>query len=129
MIAMYGAIICKIGLLNIEATTNQACCCINFKKKNSNKFIFYWFLANKNHIISLSVGGTQPNISQGIISKLLIGVPPMEEQTSIAEYLDNKTKIIEAIVKNLTAQIDGLKELRKTLINDVVTGKLKVSEL
>ena len=80
LIAMYGATICKIGLLNIEATTNQACCCINFKKENLSKFVFYWFLANKNNIIS-----------------------------------------------NIKTQIETLKELRKTLINDVVTGKIKIT--
>lgn len=128
LIAMYGATICKIGLLNIEATTNQACCCINFKKDCFSKFIFYWFLANKSKIISLSVGGTQPNISQGIIAKLLIAIPSLEEQTAIANYLDEKTQKIDAIVSNIGKQIDTLKELRKTLINDVVTGKIKVTD-
>jgi type I restriction enzyme S subunit len=126
---MYGATICKVGLLNIEATTNQACCCINFKKDSYSKFVFYWFLANKNKIISLSIGGTQPNISQGIIAKLLIAIPPLEEQIAIATYLDEKTLKIDAIVTNIGKQIETLKELRKTLINDVVTGKIKVSEL
>lgn len=127
LIAMYGATICKVGLLNIEATTNQACCCINFKKDSFSKFVFYWFLANKNNIISLSVGGTQPNISQGIIAKLLIAIPPLEEQTAIANYLDENTKKIDAIVSNIGKQIETLTELRKTLINDVVTGKIKVT--
>ena len=127
LIAMYGATICKIGLLNIEATTNQACCCINFNKDYLSKFVFYWFLANKNHIISLSVGGTQPNISQGIISKLLIVIPSLSEQTSIATYLDEKTQKIDSIISNIKFQIETLKELRKTLINDVVTGKIKVT--
>ena len=127
LIAMYGATICKIGLLNIEAATNQACCCINFKKEHLSKYVFYWFLANKNHIISLSVGGTQPNISQGIISKLLIGIPPLSEQVAIATYLNEKTQKIDSIVSNIKTQIETLKELRKTLINDVVTGKIKVT--
>ncbi len=127
LIAMYGATICKLGLLNIEATTNQACCCINFKKDSYGKFVFYWFLANKNRIISLSVGGTQPNISQGIIAKLLIAIPPLEEQLIISNYLDEKTQKIDAIVNNIGKQIETLKELRKTLINDVVTGKIKAT--
>lgn len=126
LIAMYGSTICKIGLLNNEATTNQACCCINFKKDSYSTFIFYWFLANKSKIISLSVGGTQPNISQGIIAKLLMAIPQLEEQTAIANYLDEKTQKIDAIVSNIGKQIDTLKELRKTLINDTVTGKIKV---
>ena len=50
-----------------------------------------------------------------------------EEQTKIAEYLDKKTTTVDSIVQNITDQIDRLKELRKSLINDVVTGKIKVS--
>ena len=57
-----------------------------------------------------------------------IVIPPLEEQTAIANYLDEKTNTIEAIVSNIKNQIEGLKELRKTLINDVVIGKLKVTE-
>lgn len=53
-------------------------------------------------------------------------LPPFEEQTAIAAYLDTKTAQIDRIVSTINTQIDKLKELRKTLINDVVTGKIKV---
>lgn len=67
-------------------------------------------------------------LNQRQIGNALLTVPPVEEQTAIADYLDNKTNTIDAILTNITKQIEGLKELRKTLINDVVTGKLKVTE-
>jgi len=54
-------------------------------------------------------------------------LPPIAEQQAIAAYLDEKTAHIDRIVATLNAQINKLKELRKTLINDVVTGKIKVS--
>lgn len=54
--------------------------------------------------------------------------PPKEEQIQIANYLDEKTTKIDAIISKITDQINTLKEFRKTLINDVVTGKIKVSE-
>ena len=54
-------------------------------------------------------------------------VPPYEEQVDIANYLDEKTTKIDEIVKALGTKIDTLKEFRKTLINDVVTGKVKVA--
>ncbi|MEI6143198.1 MAG: hypothetical protein WCP85_28230 [Mariniphaga sp.] len=44
----------------------------------------------------------------------------------IKEYLDEKTQKIDNIVANVKGQIAMLKELRKTLINDVVTGKIRV---
>ncbi len=84
--------------------------------------------AFRNKFIVQGKGFTRINLKMEKVSDFHIIIPPMEEQTEIADYLDNKTKTIEAIVKNITAQIDALKELRKTLINDVVTGKLRVSE-
>lgn len=128
VIAMYGATIGKMGLLDIDSTTNQACCCLNLKNDNFNKFHFYQLLNIKQYIISLSVGGTQPNVSQGILSFIEIVVPPKSEQEEIAKYLDHKTATIDAIVGNISKQIETLKQLRKTLINDVVTGKIKVVE-
>jgi len=54
-------------------------------------------------------------------------IPPISEQQAIADYLDTKTAHIDNIVTTINTQIDKLKELRKILINDVVTGKIKVS--
>jgi len=53
--------------------------------------------------------------------------PQLLEQTAIASYLDKETQKIDSIVSNIKSQIETLKELRKTLINDVVTGKIKVT--
>ena len=54
-------------------------------------------------------------------------VPSYEEQLEIANYLDEKTTKIDEIVKTIGTKIKTLKEFRKTLINDVVTGKVKVA--
>lgn len=53
-------------------------------------------------------------------------VPPLCEQKAIADYLDTKTAQIDQIIQTINTQIEKLKELRKTLINDVVTGKIRV---
>jgi type I restriction enzyme S subunit len=53
-------------------------------------------------------------------------VPPKREQIQIANYLDNKTSKIDKIISKINAQIETLKEFRKTLINNVVTGKVKI---
>lgn len=52
--------------------------------------------------------------------------PSYEEQKQIADYLDEKTAQIDRIVTAINSQIDKLKDLRKALINDVVTGRIKV---
>ena len=57
---------------------------------------------------------------------IFVVYPPLREQTAIAQYLDKKTNKMDQITANLSKQIEALKELRKTLINEVVTGKVRV---
>lgn len=52
----------------------------------------------------------------------------LKEQKAIATYLDRKTQQIDKILLSIEQQINTLKELRKTLINDVVTGKICVTD-
>lgn len=60
------------------------------------------------------------------LHRVLAFVPPLAEQEAIANYLGTKTTQIDLIVEAIQAQIEKLQELRKTLISDVVTGKIKV---
>jgi type I restriction enzyme, S subunit len=71
-------------------------------------------------------GITRVGLGQSAIADSLTPVPPLLEQQAIANYLDEKTAHIDSIVATINNQIDKLKELRKTLINDVVTGKVCV---
>jgi len=71
-------------------------------------------------------GITRVGLGQSAIADSLTPVPPLFEQQAIATYLDEKTAHIDRIVSTINTQIDKLKELRKALINDVVTGKIKV---
>jgi len=60
------------------------------------------------------------------ISRFKIPLPPLVEQQQIAAYLDEETSKVDRIIETINSQINNLKELRKALINDVVTGKIKV---
>lgn len=81
---MYGAIIGKIGILTIPATTNQACCaCLPIII--DNKFLFYFLMANKDNFTKKAEGGAQPNISKEKIVSTLFPVPPLAEQQRIVE--------------------------------------------
>ena len=65
-------------------------------------------------------------MAQNVLRQILFATPPLPEQKEIADYLDTKTTQIDKIIATINTQIEKLKELRKTLINDVVTGKIKV---
>jgi type I restriction enzyme, S subunit len=124
LIAMYGATIGKVGILNIEASTNQACCALANPKNVNPKFMFYWFIGNRAHIISMAYGGGQPNISQELIKQLRIYIPDIEEQNKIADNLNDEIAKIERIIRLIVTQIKLLRQYRQTLITNSVTGKI-----
>lgn len=53
-------------------------------------------------------------------------VPPIEEQKKIVEYVRNMCNPIDSAIDNIEKQISLLQERKQIIINDVVTGKVKV---
>jgi type I restriction enzyme, S subunit len=124
LIAMYGATIGKLAILNFAATVNQACCVFAGKSEIASKFMFYWFLGLRQQIISLATGGGQPNISQDILRSLRVACPPLPEQTQIAAFLDRETAKIDALVAEQWRLMALLKEKRQAVISHAVTRGL-----
>lgn len=120
VIAMYGATIGKLGILDIETTTNQACCSIDCGKKLFPKFLFYFLLNERPFIISRALGGGQPNISQATVKNLFIKYPSYDEQQTIANYLDEKCSKIDASIAALSEMKEKYLSLKKSLINETV---------
>lgn len=124
VIAMYGASIGKVGLLNIAATVNQACCVLSDSDLLLQKYAFYVFVNEKENLIKKSKGGTQPNISQEIIKSHYIPLPPLSEQQHIVSFLDKKTSQIDEYIATKEKEIEAMKEWKKALIARVVTKGL-----
>jgi type I restriction enzyme S subunit len=62
-----------------------------------------------------------------IMRNIEIAVPPYIEQQQIAAYLDEKCGKIDAIIEKIGTQVERLKELKRSLINEVVTGKRAIT--
>ena len=60
-------------------------------------------------------------------AKLLLPVPPLDEQRAIVAYIEEKTAKIDQTVAGLTQQVAALKEYKQRLIADVVTGQMRVA--
>ena len=67
-------------------------------------------------------------ISTNDFMHLKMPVPPLAEQQQIADYLDEKCKNIDNRVQKRKQQLEWLKEYKKSLIFDYVTGKKRVEE-
>ncbi len=126
VIAMYGATIGKVGILDICTTVNQACCVLETSKYMNEKYSFYSFISAKKSLIAQSAGGGQPNISQDIIRRHKMPIPPLSEQEAIAKYLDEKCSRFDILISKANKEIELLKEYKQTIISEAVTGKIKV---
>lgn len=128
IIAMYGASIGKISISKMKCCTNQACFVLSFpKRKMKLTYAFYSLMACKKHWIENSQGGTQPNINADIIKQTWLALPPLNEQKIIVEYITKKCYDITNAIERCQRQISLLQERKQIIINEVVTGKVKVS--
>ena len=128
IIAMYGASIGKIAISRIKCCTNQACFVLSFPcNKIQLEYAFYSLMACKIKWIEQSQGGTQPNINADIIKQTWLAFPSIEEQEKIVSYIQEKCNDIENASYRCQRQITLLQERKQIIINEVVTGKVKVS--
>ena len=126
-IAMYGASIANASIIELDSCTNQACCVLSTPKKDFDlEYVFYAILSAKNELLISARGGTQPNISQDIIKRLLLPIPPLSEQKNIVRKLNQLTRSIDNLIKEKLYLIGDLESYKKSLIYEVVTGKRRV---
>ena len=102
VIAMYGATVGQVGILRKEMSTNQAICGILPNGVLTPEYLNYFLLRMKSEFLKLAIGGAQANISQQIIRKTLIPLPPL----SLQKYFTCRIRQIEqqkaAIQKTIT---------------------------
>ena len=91
-------------------------------------FIFYYTLSNayQNWKNSIFIQSTIQNIGADKYSVMPIIAPPLSEQQSIANYLDQKCSEIDELISIKQQKIEKLKDYKKSLIFECVTGKRKV---
>ena len=121
----------KVGaaLLLERIRTNQQPCCIDnnmmgFVIQNELSFDFAFYLMSLIDFKYLVNPGAVPSINESQISSFLISVPPISEQTQIANYLDTETARIDNLISKQEKLIELLEEQRKSIISHAVTKGL-----
>lgn len=96
------------------------------KPKNDNyDFCAYAFEAADYSLFI--TGSAQPKLSQENLGRIKIAIPPFLEQQAIVNYLDKRCSEIDELISIKQQKIEKLKEYKKSLIFECVTGKRKVS--
>ena len=126
VVAMYGGggTIGKSGILAKEATINQALCSMEVFDLYKDKYLFFVLRAVRYYWMKYAVGTRKdPNINQEIVKNLNVPFPPLAEQQAIADYLDKKCGEIDELITIKQQKIESLKEYKKSVIYEYVTGK------
>lgn len=68
-----------------------------------------------------------PHVNPHTLTTLPISLPPLEEQQEIVAYLDERCKRLDRLVEAIDRKIDLLGSLKKSLIEEVVTGQRRIT--
>ena len=111
-----------------EATANGSIAFITPYDGLFYKYLHYFIISPsfKRYTVLLLTGMGVPHFTQGEMKNVLIPIPTIDEQLKISEYLDGKLGKIDTVIDSYKRQISLLQERKQIIINDVVTGKVKV---
>ena len=91
---------------------------------------FMWLFAYStvydDYIILTQRGSIIVNLTKGIVGNMPIPLPPIDEQKHIVSFIRNATEPIDSAISRCEQMIELLTERKQILINDVVTGKIKI---
>ena len=117
----------RTGLVKEKGIITSAYVTIKPKQKICIEFYHYLLHCYDLTKVFYNFGnGVRQNLTYKELSKMKILVPPLNEQKEIAEFLDKKCEKIDRLNENYTKQITTLKEYKKSLIYECVTGKKEI---
>ncbi len=125
LMAMYGQGITRgrVGLLGIEAATNQACASITptDKKRVSPVFLYYFFEYHYEDLRKLGHGANQRNMNAALIRSFPLTFPKADEQAAVVTALESLDKK-RVLHERKKAQ---LQDLFRTLLHELMTAKIR----
>ena len=123
VMAMYGVNIGMLAYLDSEMTCNQACCVFNDKNKiNSRHYLFHYLYSIRDYLLLIGFGAAQQNLSQDLIKKVKIVIPPAE----LIKEFDKQKEPLYQTIRALMMQNDKLIKQRDALLPRLMSGKLEV---
>lgn len=118
----------KLGYFENACYSNQQITAIKPNNVESSKYISFALLASMDYTKSNALYTTVPIINNAYLGIIKIPFPEAKEQKEIISYLDKKCSQIDAIVKDKQEQLEKIRQHKKSLIYEYVTGKKRVKE-
>ena len=112
----------KVGILGIEAATNQACASIDISGDMLRDFVFRFLESRYDEIRNLSNSGSQENLSGQIVREIPVVCPPLPEQRAIATALSDA----DALLTQLDRLIAKKRDIKQAAMQQLLTGKTRL---
>ena len=116
----------RVGLSRETGIVTSAYVTLRKRNPSINSKFFYYLI----HSYDVRKGfyGMGAGVRQGLnyagVKKIMLTLPPVEEQEEIVLTLDEKTEKVDALITNVQAQIEKLKVYKRSMITEVVTKGL-----
>ena len=118
----------RTGLVEERGIITSAYIALKPKKSTFSKFFHYVLHIYDVEKVFYNMGnGVRQGLNYDEFSKLLMIVPPIDEQERIAEFLDKKCGEIDGLIANLKIQIQTLEQYKRSVITEAVTKGLNPS--
>lgn len=121
-----GATAGKVGIMTGEGYSNQQITAIIPNSQILPMYLLYTMINGTKVIRDLANYTTLPIINNSFLKEIVLVCPTFEEQEAIVSYLDQKSSQIETLISIKQQKIDQLKEYKKSMIYEYITGKKQV---
>ncbi|WP_147292814.1 restriction endonuclease subunit S [Corynebacterium jeikeium] len=120
----------RIGLVTQNGVITSAYITLSANLGIDERFASYLLKSMDSRLLFHGMAeGVRKILSWADIRREKIPVPPLREQTEIADFLEEKSAEIDTTIEGIKRQIELLGKYRKQVINDAVTGKIRVGEV
>ena len=117
----------RCGLVKERGIITSAYTCLKMKHGVAEYFYLLLHSYDIKKVFYSMGGGLRQSMNYSEITKLIVPIPPIEEQHAIVSYITERVAKIDSLTEKLNKEIECIKEYKQRLISDVVTGQIKVS--
>jgi type I restriction enzyme S subunit len=116
-----------VGALNVadrQYGIGRGLCALTAGNDMRQRYLYWVLLESRGYLNSIATGSTFEAVSAEQISNTKVPLPPLDEQTQIAKFLDYETAKIDALIAKQQQLIALLQEKRQAVISHAVTKGL-----
>lgn len=121
----------RIDYLPFETAPNGSLAVITPNEQLHYRYLYYFFVGDvfQQRINQIKNGMGVPHLPQGDLRKIVVPIPPMDEQIAISDYLDDRCALVDPLLEAKEKQLQTMKQHKRVLIYEYVTGKRRVKEV